>query len=147
MFGEIVDGEMIRNDCGNIVQSCWNALPDHYNNIQLDEFVVMPNHIHGIIIINDNTVGSRHASTLRGTKHTLGNMVGSFKSAATKQINDLCHRQGVSVWQGRYYDHIIRNEKSLNKIREYIKTNPQQWTWDKENARCNGMDEFDRWLI
>jgi REP element-mobilizing transposase RayT len=141
---------MIRNDCGNIVQSCWEELPLHYPHIQLDEFVVMPNHIHGIIIIHDNTVntvGSRHASTLpSGQSNVLGNIVGSFKSAATKRINEMRKTPGSSVWQSRFYDHIIRNEKSLNRIREYMRTNPQQWEWDKENVKCIGMDEFDRWL-
>jgi len=133
MFGEIVEGEMIRNKYGDIVQSCWNELPGHYPNIQLDEFQVMPNHIHGIIIIIDNTVGSRHVSTLRGVHHTLGNIVGSFKSAVTKQINDVRRQYGTRIWQIRFYDHVIRNEQSLNRIREYIRINPQQWQWDKGN--------------
>ncbi|MGA2623713.1 MAG: hypothetical protein ABSF91_07665 [Bacteroidota bacterium] len=107
----------------------------------------MPNHVNGIIIINDDTVGSRHASTLRGTNNTLGNIVGSFKSAVTKRVNEIRKTPSVSIWQPRYYDHIIRNEKSLNRIREYINTNPQQWVRDKENAKCNCVDEFDRWLI
>ena len=97
LFGKVVDGEMIRNDYGNIVQLCWDKLPLHYPNIQLDEFQVMPNHVHGIIIIHDYPVGSRHASTLQRPSNTLGNIVGSFKSAVTKRINEIRKTPSVSI--------------------------------------------------
>ena len=117
LFGKVVDGEMRRNDYGNIVQLCWDELPLHYPNIQLDEFQVMPNHVHGIIIIHDDPVGSRHASTLQRQSNVLGDIIGSFKSAATKRINEFRKTPGAPVRQSRFYDHIIRSEKSLDRIR------------------------------
>jgi len=139
VFGEIVDGEMIRNDCGNIVQSCWEELPAHFANIQLDEFIVMPNHIHGIILILDelgrdvqlNIPTGDYHSRISPRKGSLSVVVRTFKAAVTTE----CRKKGYTdyCWQSRFHDHIIRNEQSLNKIREYIRTNPQRWAWDKGN--------------
>jgi len=151
MFGEIVDGEMKRNACGNSVQSCWEEWPTHFENIQPDEFIVMPNHIHGIIILDQlgrdvqlNIPTGHYHSRISPRSGSLSVIVRTFKAAVTteyrkKGYTDFC-------WQSRFYDHIIHSEKSLNRIRGYIRTNPQQWAWDRENAKCNGMDEFDRWL-
>jgi putative transposase len=148
-FGEVVDGRMNENDLAAIAQSCWNELPEQYPIVQLDQFVIMPNHVHGIIILMDDmvgatsrrpdmgadsrlrnigrsTVGSRHDSTLQRETNTLGDIVGSFKSAVTRRINELSGTPGARVWQRGYYDHIIRDDKSLNRIRNYIATNPQQ---------------------
>jgi putative transposase len=128
LFGEIAEKKMIRNNYGDIVQSCWDDIPCHYPHVKLDEFVIMPDHIHGIIVINDNPVGSRHASTLlRGRSNVLGDIIGSFKSAATKRVNEIRHTSGSSVWQRGYYEHIIRDANSLNRIRKYIKYNPFEW--------------------
>ncbi|HZX12945.1 MAG TPA: transposase [Thermodesulfobacteriota bacterium] len=95
LFGEIVDGEMQLNEFGGIVATCWNEVPRHFKNIQLDAFITMPNHVHGIVIITDS-VGARHASPLqspqtpRGPKpQSLGAIVGSFKSTITKRINKI----------------------------------------------------------
>lgn len=146
MFGEIVDGEMVCNECGKIVQSCWDEIPEHYGNAKLDAFRVMPNHVHGIINIIDDSVGSRHASTLpRTVRPTLGNIIGSFKSAATQRINQLRRERGTSIWQYRFYDHIIRNERSLERIREYIRTNPERWRWDETNPDRERADDSERW--
>ncbi len=126
-----------------MVQQVWDALPKHYHNIQLDEFVIMPNHVHGIITIIkpcNHNVGagfprpqSMGAETAPLRKITLGQMIGFFKYQSTKQINILQQTPGISVWQRNYYEHIIRNETDLNKIREYIFHNPLQWDWDQEN--------------
>jgi putative transposase len=134
MFGEIVDGEMIQNEYGNIVKSCWDELHVHYSQIELDAFIVMPNHVHGIIIIHDS-VGAIHELPLRWTPRQrrqmlLPKIVGRFKQNSAKRINELRGSPPSSVWQRNYFDHIIRNEKSLNRIREYIVTNPERWQWD-----------------
>jgi REP element-mobilizing transposase RayT len=146
LFGEIHDVKMIENQNGQIVGACWNDLPNHYPNVELDEFVVMPNHVHGIIFIIENDVGARHASPLQAKRYDLGDIVGSWKSAVTKQINELRGTQGASIWQRSFHDHIIRDEKSLNRIREYIITNPERWEYDQENMNRVGQDEFDKWL-
>ena len=149
LFGEIQNGTMIENEKGAIVHCCWEDLPRHYTNVALDVFVVMPNHVHGIIMIlnnDDAVVGARHASPLRGKRNNLGNIVGSFKSPTTAQNNRQRKTHGTTIWQRGYYDHIIRSEKSLNRIREYIDTNPQRWQYDKENQEQIRSDTFDRWL-
>ncbi len=136
MFGEIVDGKMICNECGKIVQSCWDEIPEHYGNVELDAFRVMPNHVHGIInIIDDSAVGAtfrRPDDEGRGEPRpyknvALGNIVAYFKYQSAKTINALRHTPGTSIWQRNYFDHIIRNQRSLDRIREYIRTNPERW--------------------
>ncbi len=135
IFGEIVDGQMVLNELGSMVQSCWTEIPMHFENIQLDEFMIMPNHIHGIICI----VGARHAVPLRfetfgkPVPGSVPTIVRSFKSAVTKHINELRKTTRVTVWQRNYYDRVIRNEKELNEIREYIVNNPIKWELDPEN--------------
>jgi len=131
LFGEIVEGEMVLNEVGEMVEKCWSAIPDHFENIELDKFVVMPNHIHGIIVIypddDNNTVGARHASPLHlyktkihGPKsNSIGAIISSFKSVATKQINLLRKTTGQPLWQRNYYERVIRDERELNKIQRF----------------------------
>ncbi len=144
LFGEIIDGIMNENECGTIIRSCWKELPAHYRNILLDAFVLMPNHVHGIIIIVDDVVGARSPRPYK--KITLGNIIAFFKYQSTKCINEMRNTPGIPIWQRNYYEHIIRNEKSVYRIREYISTNPQQWTWDKEYSLFEGTDAFNCWL-
>jgi REP element-mobilizing transposase RayT len=134
-FGKIAEDKMIMNEFGRIAEKCWIEIPIHFPNAKTDEFVVMPNHFHGIIIIND-PVGNRHAFSLQegneNRQHQkLPVIIGSFKSAVTK----LTHRNYAKdfQWQKSYYDHIIRDESSLNNIRQYIRQNPTNWDMDKNN--------------
>jgi REP element-mobilizing transposase RayT len=135
-WGKIKETKVQLNQLGKQVFQCWQEIPSHYRSVELDDFVVMTNHLHGIIILNN--VGSRHASTKRindlqmgGTcpTPTLGNVIGSFKSAVTKWAN----KNGIDTfkWQRSYYDRIIRNEKELFLMRNYIKTNPFKWDLEK----------------
>ena len=147
LFGELIGSAMRLNQFGVIVQSCWEDLPVHYPNVELDAFVVMPNHLHGIVVITDGTVGARHASPLphasplqlpHGTAPgSLGTMIGSFKSAAAKRVNKSRDTPGAPVWQRNYYEHIIRDEKDLERIREYIDANSFNWTQDEENPETH----------
>jgi REP element-mobilizing transposase RayT len=146
LLGEVRDGGMVENGYGKIVRECWNHVPKHYSNVELDEFVVMPNHVHGIMFIMDNPVGTRHASPLQAKRNHLGDVIGSFKSAAAKRINEMRKTPGVVVWQRGFYDHIIRDDKSLKRIRDYIIMNPERWRFDTENSRKIAQDEFDTWL-
>ena len=136
MFGEIANNEMILNDYGKIAGQCWNDIPKHFPNTIMDEFVIMPNHIHGIIILNNNglIIGAKNFSPQqnerpRGTTQSIGSIVRGFKIGVTKWFrqNSNIH----SVWQRNYYEHIIRNEIELNKIREYILNNPLNWKTDE----------------
>jgi putative transposase len=138
MFGTIVNDKMDLNDKGRIIDGCWKGIPEHFLNVELDEYVVMPNHIHGILILNDS-VGTRHAVSLlqerfgKPVPGSLSTIVRSFKSAVTKQINEMHLTGNAPFWQARYYDRIIRNEKELNNIRDYIANNIVTWASDKEN--------------
>jgi len=137
LLGEIIDREMVLNDAGEITQHYWLEVPNHFPNVVLDEYIVMPNHVHGIIVSNDN-VGARHAVPLqqaeqfgKPTRQSIPTIIRSFKSAVTNQINQTHQNTGSSVWQQNYYEHIIRNEIELNKTREYIVYNPINWTTDE----------------
>ena len=145
LFGAIPGSQMHLNEAGRIAANCWAAIPNHHPHAQIDTFVVMPNHIHGIIFItNDHrTVGATHASPLphasprrrgRGpAKGSIGAIVGSYKSAVSKQINRLAGTFGGQTWQRNYYEHVIRNDTALHEIRQYILNNPAKWNEDPEN--------------
>jgi REP element-mobilizing transposase RayT len=135
LFGEIQNGEMILNDFGSIADECWRAIPDHFPFVELGAYVIMPNHVHGIIVIRES-VGARHASPLQNTPrgpapHSLGTIVGSYKSAVTRRIGR--EHNATAIWQRNYYEHIIRNDKDLQRITDYIETNPLRWNEDDEN--------------
>jgi REP element-mobilizing transposase RayT len=123
LFGEVIDSNMILNDLGADVQKIWEDIPSHYSNTELDYFQIMPNHIHGIIIINN-------AKPVKAQKNiTLSNVIRSFKSAVTKHSNETVRIK--FSWQPRFYERIIRNEKELFLIRKYIQENPLKWEIEK----------------
>ncbi|MDH4027699.1 MAG: transposase [Nitrospirota bacterium] len=143
LFGEIIEGEMLTSERGEIVHGCWTDITKHFNDIELDEFILMPNHIHGIIIINGERRGfacntpagnGNYFSEISPKQYTLSVIIRSFKSAVAKSINALRNTPGVPVWQRNYYEHIIRDEKDLMLIREYIRNNPLNWKNDGENT-------------
>ena len=126
-FGEIKDGTMLLSMTGEIVKRCWENIPEHFPNVVLLEYVIMPNHIHGIIRITDVPIGAKDISPLpehpAGTSKTVGSIIRGFKIGVTKEA-------GYSPWQRNYYEHIIRNESSYNQIAEYIVNNPVNWQTD-----------------
>ena len=129
LFGEIINGEMFLNAAGMTAQQCWNAIPEHFPFVELGEFVIMPNHVHGIIHITQNVGAKNFLPLQHGTSKTIGSIVRGFKIGVTKwfrQVTDI-----KIVWQRNYYEHIIRNQTSYSKIAEYIQTNPLQWQNDK----------------
>ena len=127
-----------------MAEKCWNAIPEHYPHVELDEFVVMPNHVHGILTIV-GIVGANNYSPLqppgrtsphrrtppRGTSKTIGSVIRGFKIGATKWFRS--RNPDAVVWQRNYYEHIVRHDNELNHIREYILNNPMQWEFDREN--------------
>lgn len=136
LFGEISGGVMGLNEYGRIVEDEWRRSSTIRQEINLDEFVIMPNHIHGIVTIysnGDRHVGANGRSPLRMKPKSISSFVAGFKSAVTKQINQIRNTPGTPVWQRNYYEHIIRNEKELEKIREYIQNNPLKWGLDENN--------------
>ncbi len=161
-FGQIIDGIIQVSTVGVIADILWHEIKNHTKNIELESFVVMPNHIHGILILNNNAtvetghafVETGHALSLQPSqqpqtigqkrfqnigKNSISSIIGSYKSASTKHA----HRSGHTfAWQSRFYDHIIRNEQSFNRITEYIISNPKNWDNDKLNQyhKVNGME-------
>jgi putative transposase len=147
LLGEIVGGKMQLNEYGKIVQEEWHKSSKIRKEIKLDVFVVMPNHVRGIVwILPPDTltpnVGAQDLAPLRITenrsqlvrqKKSLGSFVAGFKMAVTKRINELRHLPGTPVWQRNYHEHIIRNDDNCNRIREYIQHNPKNWSTDEEN--------------
>lgn len=154
-LGTIIDTKMQLSSIGEFAYKCWKDIPNHFPHFYLDEFVVMPNHVHGIVMIEKSYIDNnslpriaeaRHALPLRKIeikddeekprhpryqnqgKNTISSMVGSFKSAVTKYSNENKLR---FEWQTRFHDHIIRNSDEFNLIREYIISNPANWDNDK----------------
>ena len=140
IFGKVVNGEMVLNKCGKVVQEELDRSAKIRREIELDTFVVMPNHIHGIVVIVESNVGATGRSPLpkEPTPKSVGAMMAGFKSAVTRQINELRDTPYAPVWQRNYYEHVIRNEKDLNEIREYIVNNPLKWDLDNENPNNSG---------
>ncbi|MBF8265070.1 MAG: hypothetical protein HW384_934 [Dehalococcoidia bacterium] len=158
-FGEIKEGKMFLNKYGDIVHSCWHAIPHHFPDVKRSSFVVMPNHVHGIIIISKllppsvPCVETRHVEDPRfigavsETKvsqntneefqkpvpNSLPTIIRSFKSAVTKRLNELGENLPVTVWQRNYYEHVIRDKKELNRKIQYINSNPVKWEMDEDN--------------
>lgn len=140
LFGEIKNGQMVLNEYGKIVKNEWMKSTEIRNKIKLDEFVIMPNHIHGIIIITDDGRGTlQRAPTVeqfgKPVSNSIPTIIRLFKSATTKQINQIRHTPTIPVWQRNYYEHIIRDEDNLNQIREYIINNPVKWELDSNHPK------------
>ena len=133
LFGAISDDEMGLNTLGCIAQTCWEELPMHFAKAELDAFVIMPNHVHGILVIIDETKRNKYRfeQFSNPIAQSLSTMIRSYKSAVTKQINQLLMTDNTPVWQGRFHDHIIRSERSLNVLREYVANNPARWSVDR----------------
>jgi len=190
LFGDIVDGEMRLNDAGRIAEQCWLDIPSHFPDVELDAFVIMPNHVHGILRIVGETVtagaqnvssagavgaknvspvgaknippagaqnvssagavGAKNFSPLppspppsplpsqpiadslpHGTSRTIGSVVRGFKIGVTQWFRQ--NTAIYTVWQRNYYEHIIRSDQELERIRAYIESNPQRWAADAEN--------------
>jgi putative transposase len=176
-FGDVVDGAMLLNDVGCMVETWWHELGNKFSRIELDACVFMPNHVHGIICIvtegvrthgcaptgihtpvTQNPVGAdlcvRPDQSVRpppDLRPSLGKILQWFKTMTTNRYLAGVKQSGWHpfpgrLWQRNYYEHVIRNEESLNRIREYITTNPCRWHLDRENSLAQGKDDFDDWL-
>ena len=140
LLGSVIQSEMHLNAYGQIVVECWEAIPEHFEHVSLDAFVVMPNHVHGIILIAQNQLVPTIApESIRATsarpngplRRSLGAIVGLFKSSAATRINRLRATSGAACWQRNYHEHIVRSESDLARIREYILVNPARWRDDQ----------------
>ena len=138
LFGDIIDDAMHLTEYGEIAQAYWQAIPRHFPFSKLDAFVIMPNHIHGILWIVDRgqykagDASAQPDAPIGTTPNSLGAMIQNFKSVTTRHINRARAMPATPLWQHNYYDNIIRNEQALQRIREYILANPLQWARDEE---------------
>lgn len=151
LFGKVINGKMELSEAGRIVENEWLNVKVARCNIRLDQFIVMPNHFHAILWIEGNYKGT--ASCAPTIQHfgqvisgSLSAIIRGFKSAVTNRFNKMNNTDGNTIWQRNYYEHIIRDEPSLNRIREYIIHNPLSWEMDRENPERKGEDGFYRWL-
>lgn len=151
MLGKIVSDEMHLSHEGRIAADCWLNIPRHFPGVELDPWVVMPTHVHGIILVggrgeafairsvNGESSLQANASPLRmvqarGTKHgSLGAIIQNFKSASSRLINRSRGVSGKSIWQRNYYERVIRDDDDLARIRTYVAENPVRWELDEEN--------------
>jgi putative transposase len=147
LFGDIVDGKMRLNHCGQTVEDEWEKSARVRNEIELDAFIIMPNHVHGIIVITDASERATSRSPLHygPAKRSLGAFVGGFKSAVTKRICEVRELPGGLLWQRNYFEHVIRNDESLQRIRQYIHDNPARWEFDRENPLATKPESKEAW--
>jgi len=139
-FGDIIDGRMQLSEIGHLANKYWSEIPKHFPFVELDSFVVMPNHVHGIVIINkpndERYVETQNFASLPSESRNkfgpqsknLASIIRGFKIGVTKNARII---NADFAWQSRYHDHIIRNDESLYRIRNYIKNNPSKWMKDK----------------
>jgi putative transposase len=146
IFGKIEGGRMLLNAFGEIVSECWKDLPNHYPCVQTDEFVLMPDHVHGIIVISEADPVGEGSEPSPTRRYPLSEIVRSFKTFSARRINECRGTPGLSVWQRNYFEHIIRDERALERIREYINSNPERWIGDENNFEQEAMEEFSSWI-
>lgn len=135
ILGTIEEGEVFLSDLGRIVSEEWQLMAKARPNVQIDRCVVMPNHIHSLIIIEDKRAGdacsASPAPNAMGSKTlqagSLGAIIGQFKAAVTRRVKSSRMNHDPQIWQRNYYEHIVRSERSLNDIRRYILENPAKW--------------------
>ena len=137
LFGEVVNGEMVLNDFGKIADECWRAIPDHFPLVELGAYVVMPNHVHGIIVITNGRGTIYRAPTQeqfqKAVAGSIPTIIRTFKAAVTRRIGR--EHNATGIWQRNYYEHIIRNDKDLQNKTDYIQANPMLWDEDENNPQ------------
>ena len=182
LFGEISDDRIVLNEAGRVVSQSWNNLADRFHFAELDEFVTMPNHVHGIITITEDSghkykgdhkdrpyratgdksgliAKDRDISTCRGEScirprgtadNSLGRIIQAFKSLTTRDYASGVSSHGWQpfedrLWQRNYHEHIVRNERELKNIRQYVANNPFQWAHDRENPEAHIIPNKEPW--
>ena len=162
LFGEIEHGHVVLSGAGEIAQSVWTRLPNRFPSVSLDEYVIMPNHVHGILLVGAQFIAPDSPQPIAydpkddaaNYVRTLGEIVRAYKATVTRFVRtrnyaaaDLNTTNQISTdaggmnpaptldfgWQRNYYEHTIRNDDDLNQIREYIMQNPMKWDLDEEN--------------
>jgi REP element-mobilizing transposase RayT len=134
LFGQIDDAVNRLSPLGQIAEDCWHQLPQHLPYVETDAFVVMPNHVHGILFMRlEAEAPMQERQFGHAARGTLATAVGSYKSAVTRTFNQLWPGSGRSVWQRGYHETIIRTQEAYDRIKEYIVLNPERWAEDNDN--------------
>ena len=144
LFGNVENGEMQLTDAGQAIIEEWLKIPEIRKEVQLDEWVVMPNHFHGIMVFKDDAGAIHETPSLMTVQRrrvmALSKLMGRFKMLSAKRINKIRQTSGSALWQRNYYEHVIRNELDLHRIREYITANPAQWEMDELHPQSIGRE-------
>jgi putative transposase len=152
LLGMIRDHGMVLDELGVITDTCWRNMPHRFPDVTVDEYIIMPNHLHGIVVIGTNAAGNTSVMSKEGadpcspqdrTKMYLSKIVHSFKSSVTREV-----RRQFNIrfeWQKSFYDHVIRDDASLDKIREYISNNPLKWETDRDHR--DGIERTNSFFI
>ena len=155
LLGKITNGVMEMNPFGQVVRETWDQLPNHYGHIRLDCFAVMPNHVHGtIFVVDENTVeaGLKPVPADNAIeRHAISEIIRGFKTFSSRRLNQLRRTPGQSVWQRNYFEHVVRDESALNRIRDYVlsrvraglKPAPTETTVHL-GSDSNGLDQSSR---
>ena len=125
LFGRVRAGETVQSRFGEIACECWKSIPDHFPHVRIDTFVVMPDHVHGILFLSDDD--SRLSAVGRISAGSLGTVVRSFKSVVAARVNQLRGARFGGIWQRNFFDQIIRSDADLARARQYIRDNPGRW--------------------
>ena len=157
LLGKVVAETMRLSDMGQLAHHFWAQVPAHFSRVSIDTFAIMPNHLHVIVVIQEPTEGPGNDGEGEGTSPlqdatvqltiqnaTLGQVIAYYKYETTKQINQLREMPGVPFWQRNYWEHIVRNTTSLNRIRQYIEDNPARWAQDQLHPQAP-PNRFNRW--
>ena len=156
IFGTVINDAVSLTRRGIVARDCWFDIPNHHPHVELDAFVIMPNHTHGIpLFVGDSPVVATPAPPRAGLARgpapgSLAAVIGSYKSAVTRNINRLRPGAGRGLWQDNYHEHVIRSDHARDRIREYVASNPLRWTLDAENPDGDGSDDviaFTRALV
>ncbi len=136
LFGDINHDEMFLNTLGLLAEKYWRSIPEHFPQVTVDTFIIMPNHVHGILFFDEPTqslnVGTTHVSSTIGAKAgSLGRVIGAYKAIVSKAAREIINNPMMQIWQERYHDRIIRNQRECDAIRTYIGQNPINWAKDE----------------
>jgi len=154
IFGEVADGAMHLARIGNIVDECLKAIPEHFENVIVDAAIVMPNHVHVILVIAKRDERARGITGASGNgmatrrfiapgPGSVGTILGTFKAAATREVNQP-RVKGFILWQRSFYERVIRNDREMNAFREYIELNPLNWRKDEHHVEGGKQSGFQR---
>jgi REP element-mobilizing transposase RayT len=147
LFGAVTDGQIRLTEAGRIVDAVWGELPSRFSNMSLDAFVVMPNHVHGIILVGAQFIApSAPQDQNQGAMNrapTLGDILRTYKAVSTRMVRKIANAN--FAWQRNYYEHVIRDELSCDRIRQYILDNPARWDMDRENPQATTFEPENAW--